>query len=400
MTATTGVVSTTEISQPNRELVDRAVSLRDTLRANAAASDRERRLSEEDIQRMTETELLQVCVPRRYGGWQSNFRTLFDVTIEIAAGNGAAGWVCALLNSSGWMAATSLAQAQDDIWAKDPTARVAAVLQPATDVRRADGGYVVSGKWPYGSGSLHAQWANLGFIAEVDGRPSQLLGLVPMSDLSIEDTWYVAGMRGTGSNTIVGDDIFIPDHRIQGFDDLAMDRYATEHTDEVEYRAPFIALAGLVLAAPQIGLAQAALERTLEKLPNRAVTYTKYERGSEAPTNQLAVAEAATAIDMARLLAHRACRDIDCAAATGELLDHLTRARIRMDTGTTITLCRDAIDKLLSATGAGAFATVNPLQQMWRDSEIASRHALINPEVAKEVYGKALFGLDDQVAPI
>ena len=401
LTVATGPQDVADHGESSSDLVERAIALRPVLRANSPHSDTERRLADEVVAAMQAAGLLQVCIPRRYGGYQADFTTLFNLTTEIARGDGSAAWVCALINSGAWMVGTYPRQAQDDVWRDAPYTRIATVLQQTTSVsRRVNGGYVISGTWPYGSGSLHAQWANLGFIVDDGGEPSQVLGLVPMSELSIEDTWYVAGMRGSGSNTIVGNDVFVADHRIQHFRDLAVDRFATELVDEVEYRAPFVPIAGLVLAAPQIGLTTAALDLTLEKLPGRAVTYTKYTHGSDSPTNQIGVAEAANAIDIARLVAHRACADIDNAARTSEPLDVRTRARIRMDTATAITMSRNAINTLLSVNGADSFATVNPLQQIWRDSETASRHALINPEIAREIYGKALLGVDDMVMPI
>ena len=157
----------------------------------------------------------------------------------------------------------------------------------------------------------------------------------------------------------------------------------------------FIAVAALALVAAQLGLARRALELTLEKLPNKPVAYTKYTAAKNSPAHHLGVASAATKFNMAELLMQQASSDIDNAAACGKLPDLLTRARIRNNTGIIAELVKDGIDALMTANGAGSFADANVLNQIWRDAEIAGRHAYVTPEVGKELYGRVLLGADD-----
>ena len=293
-------------------------------------------------------------------------------------------------------------QAQRDVWEGSPGNRIAGVLAPSAEATRIDGGYRVTGSWGWASGCLHAQWAVVGFPVPDDRGEivDQGLALVPMSDLTIEDTWYVAGMRGTGSNTLVARDIVIPEHRVISIPAAIGGRYATEHTDEALYRSAFVPVAAIVLAGPQLGLAQAALDLVIEKAPKRSVSYTFYDTQTEAPTVQLAVAKAASLVDAAHLFAYRAAADIDQAAADGVYPDYAARARVRMDTGAAIENAREAIRVLISAHGAGSFAEASPLQRIWRDSEVASRHAVISPAISSEVYGRALLGLTDGVTAL
>jgi alkylation response protein AidB-like acyl-CoA dehydrogenase len=116
--------------------------------------------------------------------------------------------------------------------------------------------------------------------------------------------------------------------------------------------------------------------------------------------HQLRTAEAVTKLDMAELLMQRAARDIDAAALDGSTLDQLHRGRIRSDTGTIAELVTASIDQLLSATGAGSFAKANVLSRIWRDSAIAARHALVVPDIGKELYGQLLLGADGPMAPV
>ena len=130
-------------------------------------------------------------------------------------------------------------QAQQDVFGADPDARVAGVLAPSTDIEKVDGGYIVSGRWAWSSGCLHATWA-LGGVLQLgpDGAPIDIGSVImPMSELTIEDTWFVAGMKGTGSNTVVADRVFVPEHRYVSVPPASPGTTRTEHTDEALYRS-------------------------------------------------------------------------------------------------------------------------------------------------------------------
>jgi alkylation response protein AidB-like acyl-CoA dehydrogenase len=276
------------------------------------------------------------------------------------------------------------------------------VLAPTAESTRADGGLLVSGRWPYASGCLHSSWAVLGLpVVDDRGEPiDQGLALVPLAELTVEETWFVAGMRGTGSNTIVAENVFVPDHRILSVVRAVGGEYATEHVDEALYRSAFVPVLALVLAGPQVGLAQAALDYVIEKAPRRSIAYTSFERQSDSTAFQTTLADAAMLVDTARLHVARAAADIDGAAARGEKLGYLARARVRADTAWAIRQAREAIDLLVSAHGASSFAESSPLQRIWRDSSVAGRHAVVLPDVNSELYGKALLGIEGNITPL
>jgi 3-hydroxy-9,10-secoandrosta-1,3,5(10)-triene-9,17-dione monooxygenase len=383
-------------------LVARARGLFPQLRERATEVERARRLPESTIGELQSAGLFKLFVPRRLGGHQASVRTFLDVTAEVSRGCGSTGWVTALINICGWLGALYPERAQHDVWDTDPHARIAGVLTPSASAVPVDDGVVLNGRWTFASGCLHSSWAVLGHpIVDASGATiDQGLALVPMRDLHIEDTWYTAGMRGTGSNTLVATDILVPSYRIFSVPRAIEGDYATPFKDEPLYRAAFIPILSLILIGPQLGMARAALETVLEQVPKRSIAYTVYTSQAEAPTTQLQLALAAEKIDTAYLHAYRAAADIDQAAAAGVYLDRLTRARVRMDTGYVARQCREAIEILLSVNGAGSFAEGNPLQRMWRDSETASRHAVINPEISQELYGRELLGLPTNITPL
>jgi 3-hydroxy-9,10-secoandrosta-1,3,5(10)-triene-9,17-dione monooxygenase len=384
------------------DLVGRAREIVPVLARNAPRTEAERRVVEENIALIDEADLFSIMRPRRLGGLETDIRTKLEVSRELARGCGSTAWATTLMNVCAFFAGLFPDQAQRDVLESSPGNRIAGVLAPTAEATRVDGGYRLTGSWGWASGCLHAQWAVVGFpVPDEHGEVvDQGLALVPMTDLSIEDTWFVAGMRGTGSNTLVARDILVPEHRVISIPAAIGGRYATEHTDEALYRSAFIPVAALVLAGPQLGLAQAALDLVLEKAPKRGISYTFYDTQTEAPTVQLAVAKAASLIDAAHLFAYRAAADIDQAAVDGVYPDYAARARVRMDTGAAIENAREAIRTLVSAHGAGSFAEVSPMQRIWRDSEVASRHAVISPAISSEVYGRALLGLTDGVTAL
>jgi 3-hydroxy-9,10-secoandrosta-1,3,5(10)-triene-9,17-dione monooxygenase len=384
------------------ELLERAAALRPVLERNAAKGEEDRRIADESIDALVEAGLFKITVPRRFGGHEVDIRTKLEVSAAVAEGDGATGWVLALINVCHWLVGLYRDQAQQDIFGADPDARVCGVLAPSVETRREDGGLVVSGRWPWASGSLHATWGLVGVLdRDAAGAITEhALALIPMTDLAVEDTWFVAGMKGTGSNTLVADEVLVPDHRLLSVPKAIENEYPTEHADEPLYRSSFIPVLALILVGPQLGLARAARDLVIAKAPSRAISYTSFERQTDSVAFQVEVARAAMMVDTAHLHAFRAAGEIDAAARRGEKLDYVTRARVRADTGYTAETVRGAIDRLVSAHGASSFADSSPMQRIWRDANTAGRHAVVSPTVSLEVYGKALLGVDNDVTDL
>ncbi|QBQ98742.1 acyl-CoA dehydrogenase family protein [Paraburkholderia pallida] len=384
------------------ELVAKAAALQPLLMKNAAESEKYRRACDENIAAIDNAGLFQLMVPRRYGGHEGTLRAHLEVSAALGEACGGTAWVVALINVCAWFTALFPKQAQDDVWGANPKARVSGVFTPSSQSRRVEGGLVVSGKWYFSSGSLHADWAAIGVIEHDQNGAfkKQYLALVPMSELTIEDTWFTAGMRASGSNCIVGNDVFIPEHRLLDMMEAIERRYPTECKDEAAYRASFVPFAALILTGPQLGLGRAALRYVIEKAAQRPITYTSFEKQSDSTMFQMQIAEAAIKIDNAHLRAFRAADEIDAAARRDEQLDGVTRARVRADTGMVTTYVTDAINTLLWAHGAGGFAEASPLQRWWRDSNTAARHAVGLPAIGLELYGKALLGVENNVTPL
>lgn len=375
------------------ELVRRAAALVPLIREQAEQTSQARRVVPEVMKALEDAELFKLFVPKRYGGHAANMTTAVQALAEVGRGDGSTAWAVSLLNVCTWFASTFSQEAQDDVFGADPEAKVCGIFTPGSKAQRVDGGYLLSGRWPYSSGSFAADWGTLGIALDVpSGEDPRALALVPSTAWTIEPTWFVAGMKGSGSDTIVVEDHFVPDHRIQRFPEMCEARYLTPHTDEQNSHMALIPVAALILVAPQLGLARHALERTRERLPEKPVAYTSYRTARTSPTHQYAVARAATKFHQAELMMRQACWDIDAAAAAHALPSMEVRGRVRNDTGVIAELVKDGIDLLMTANGAGSFADANVLSRIWQDAEIAGRHAYVSPEVGKEIYGKLLLG--------
>jgi 3-hydroxy-9,10-secoandrosta-1,3,5(10)-triene-9,17-dione monooxygenase len=380
-----------------------AAGLRPLLARNAARTEHDRRLPPENIAALEAANLFKLMTPRRWNGYGVSLATALAAQAELAKGCASSGWVTMIVSGCMWVASLLPDRGQEEIFDNSTGSRVCGIISPTLKANRVAGGMRVSGKSGFASGCWHASWALFGFVIEDDGHNivDQAIGFAPISEVEIEDTWFVAGMRGTGSNTLVAKDLFIPEHRILPLipvlkGDFPERRHGGEQSD---YWA-FAPLLPLLLLGPVVGTAKALLEATIEGAQKRGITFTTYTRQADAAIVQHQVAEAALKIDSAWLHTIRAANEMDEAAAARKPLDYLTRARIRGESGYAAKLVREAVDTLVSVGGASSFAEASPVQRMWRDANVATRHAMLATAPDLEMYGRALLGVEGNITPV
>ncbi|MGK5640833.1 acyl-CoA dehydrogenase family protein [Streptomyces sp. URMC 126] len=381
---------------PSRaELVARAAALRDRLWEDAPRADRDRRLGSGTVDAIRDAGLFRLLTPRRFGGYEADSRTLLDVVTELGRGCGSAAWVTGVLNAGNFVTALFPDEAREEVWGRNPDAGVALVLGPGAPARRVEGGALVTAEWPYASGSGHCDWAVVVVpVQDGDAAPEPFLALIPAGDTTVKDTWFITGLRGTGSNTIVVDGKTVPDHRLIPLMPALDGTLPPRHPEETLYRSNFAGVLLTSLLGAQLGEVRAALELVLEKAPKRSVNASVYTSQAQSVTFQTTVAEAATKIDTARFHAHRLTEDIDAHARRAETLDVPVRTRVRNDSAYASRQCREAVDLLVTAHGTSAFAEFNPLQRIWRDVHVANRHAGFGAGIPEEMYGRVLLGED------
>jgi 3-hydroxy-9,10-secoandrosta-1,3,5(10)-triene-9,17-dione monooxygenase len=384
---------------PDRtELTARAVSLRPLLREHQTAAEHERRVADPVIEGLTEAGLFRLLTPRRFGGYEAGVRTLLEVTEALGEADASAAWLVSVGSVASWIACRVSEQAQRDIFGADPDARIAGGSDPLP-ARRVDGGIRVSGRCSWASGSHHATWASLGAaITDGDGQIIDVrLCLVPVSEVQLEGTWRTVGMRGTGSNTWLVEDVFVPEHRMISAGALAQGTWPAA-SDEPLYRAPFGPLATVPLLGPLLGAGQAALGLVIDKAGSKPIQHSGYPRQSDSVGVQTALAEAALTLETARMHAYQVADAVDEVAA-GRALSQQEHAGMRARCAYAAQQVLDAFGALLNVHGAGSFAEPSRMQQYWRDVNTAARHAALNEFVGYELYGKALLGLDNEIDP-
>ncbi len=373
------------------ELIRRASELVPLLQANAVWTEENRRLHDESVQELTKAGLFKLRVPARYGGYESDTRTLVEVASELARGDGSTSWVASVCWITTWMVGLFPDHVQDEVFST-PDVRVCGTLSPTAAATTTNGGVVVTGEWGFISGALHSQWQVIIAINPLpDGTPIPIMAVVPLSDLRIVDDWFTAGLKGTGSVTTIANNVFVPQDRVLPLPAVLQEQYASKLPI---YRAPLLPTASASSVGTVVGLARAARETFLQRLPDRKITYTSYTSQRVAPLTHLQVADATLKIDAAEFHARRLATLVDTKGANGESWKLEERAQARADMGRVCQLAKEAIDILSSASGGSSIYSSVPIQRIQRDVQAINLHALMHPNTNLELYGRVLCDLE------
>lgn len=381
----------------HEELVARARSLVPTLRSYTGQAEMLRKLPPESVAAVKEAGLYKVLQARRHGGYQMSLRTHIDTIAEVSRGCTSTAWCMAVTQAHSWLMALFPEQAQKETYGANPDALISAVIAPRGKARAVDGGYILNGFWPFASGCEHAQWLFLGAtVSDVDGQPVDEADLlVPTSDVAIKDDWNVIGLRGTGSCSVVVEDVFVPAHRYLSLPATIMGEAPGIGLHEGWlYRSAPVPVLALALAPPALGAAETAMEAFKERLPGRTVSYTQGEVQLEIPATHMQAAKAATKIGIARLLLYRCADAIQAAAEAGEEMPLVERARVRMDCAQAVRECLEAVEILYLASGGSGISESSPIGRAWRDLHAINMHGLLTIETNLEMYGRVLLGLE------
>ena len=376
------------------ELLSRAEQLRPVLRKHAVDGDLNRRVSDEVIEAMTGAGFFRLLKPARFGGDPASMRTMLEITETLGEADGSAAWLLGGHAVSAWLTGHAPEDVLEEIFGADPDARIAGSDNRVNPAERAERGVRVSGRWPYASGSLHASWAGV-CVSPTDCRcgPGDVrLCWIPTAEMQIEDTWHTVGMRGTGSNTLVARDVFVPANRQLSMASLVS---ASAASAEPSYRLPFAGVATICMIGPILGMAAAALRLVVDEASSSPLEQTLFERQSESVGVQIEIGEAALKQRTARLHAYQIAEELDRAGRNSTDLGEADRAWIRAQSGFAVRQVVEAIGTLLNVQGAASFAATNELQRFWRDIETAARHAGLNGVVGYEILGKSLLDVSD-----
>jgi len=374
--------------------MDDARALVAALAARAPAADRARHVPDETIADFQRTGIMRVVQPRRFGGLQASFGVCSRIIEILAEGCAASAWVYAVLSEHQWIIACMPEQAQCDVWSDDPTAVAASSLAPRETARAVAGGWRLSGRFPFSSGCLHAQWAIIGARCEdaAGGQPTRYL-LVPMSQIQIIDDWEVLGLRGTGSRSLLIDNVFIPAHRSILLRDLfdGTTPGAEAHPDYPLLRAPRGLLVPFSLPAVAFTLGRRALDLVAVSLRTRLSRGTRLMADSEVVQQQLG--EAAAEIETAILIMHARREEALALVESGAVIPPEAPMRTRRDVAFAVWQLRRGVERLVELAGSRTVYDAEPLQSLWRDVLTISTHTAVSRHVGMVPYGRRLLGM-------
>ncbi|MBF6165246.1 flavin-dependent monooxygenase [Streptomyces gardneri] len=378
-----------------QEVTERVEALLPALRERAQEAEDLRRIPDESMKALQETGFFRLLQPKQWGGHAADPVVFYDTVRKIASACGSTGWVAGIVGVHNWHLALFAQQAQEDVWGEDTEVRISSSYAPMGAGTVVDGGYLVNGAWAWSSGCDHATWAVLGGPVIKDGKPVDFGSfLIPRDDYRIDDVWNVVGLRGTGSNTVVVKDVFVPSHRFLSF--RAMSELKSpgleQNTDPV-YKMPWGTIHPTTISTPIVGMAYGAYQAHVEHQGKRVRAAYAGEKAKDDPFAKVRIAEAASDIDAAWRQLSGNVADEYALLAAGQEIPFDLRVRARRDqvraTGRSIA----AIDKLFESSGATALSNGTPLQRFWRDAHAGRVHAANDPERAYLMYGTHEFGL-------
>lgn len=372
-----------------QEIVERFRAIAPRLAARAEAAEQARRIPSESVQEMLAAGLARILVPRQFGGYGLDFDAWIDVVLEISKADASHGWCASLIIHHAHVVGQFSEEAQRAVWADGPDVAIAASFAPAAHVMCVEGGYRVSGQHStFASGVDHSSWVIVGGLVHEGAAPEWKFFLIPPGEFQIRDTWFMAGMQATGSNTIVTDNVFVPNTRVLSLADLREGNGPGCALNESPiFHTLFFHYAPLTFVTPMLGAAQGAYQHFRE--------WTKGRRAAdgtsvaEKTSVQVRMARAAADLDAVELLIRRASQVPHTPNARSPNL----LARSVRDFARASELAVGAIDTIIALCGTAGFAISHPIQRAWRDIHLASMHISLNTETNYAHFGRVELGL-------
>ncbi|MFD4868993.1 3-hydroxy-9,10-secoandrosta-1,3,5(10)-triene-9,17-dione monooxygenase oxygenase subunit [Streptomyces sp. NPDC058412] len=383
----------------DEDVLEAVRALAPALRERAAEAEARRKVPEETVKELAATGFFRLLQPRAHGGRAANPALFYAAVKETAKACGSTGWVASVLGVHPWHVALYDPRAQEEVWGADPDTRICSSYAPTGKVTPVDGGFTLTGRWHFSSGCDHADWALLGgLVTDAEGRPVDMRTfLVPRTQYRIDEVWDTVGLRGSGSNDITLEQVFVPEHRALSFGPVTALKVPGHAVNpEPLYRLPYATVFTTTISTPIVGIAEGAYEGYVAATRDRLrVSYG--QQVAEDPFAQVRIARAASDIDASWLQLRRNIDELYALAEAGAELPLPLRTRARRDQVIATERCVAAVDLLMENAGGSAMRTgPNPVQRAWRDVHTGRGHAANDPERALVLFGQGALGLDIQ----
>lgn len=342
----------------------------------AAQSERDRRVSPELITHLRASGLGACGLPVRSGGKGIEVSALLDAIATIAEGDGSAGWVTMIYSTSSVGSQYMSDESLTEVYKEGSSTLLAGVLAPRGTVEKAPGGYLLSGRWPFASGCVDADWINLGAM-DTSGTAHSYL--VPMGNVQIIDTWDVIGLRASASHDVAVRDSFVPAHRLVNL---------SAPTGSVEGlgQFPIYGLLAAGIGAVCLGIARGMMFELVELAAVKSPTGSKRRLGDRAAVQE-AVARAEAQVAAAASYLKASVVGASKPATVAE------RARLRMAATHAVESSRAAVDLMYGLAGGSAIYAGSAMQRRFRDMHTATQHMMVG-QPTWELAGRVLMDLD------
>ncbi len=351
------------------EALERARTIAPVAKRNAAAAEDLKRLPEENIQAILASGIMPLLRPKKFGGYEADWMTEIDCVSEVARFCGSTGWVMTFLLTHQYFLSLFSEEAQRFVYERqaDPTV-LTSFFNPGGNVKQVKGGYELSGRWTFASGSDYCDWAIVGGV--LSGEKGQLNFLLRPDQFKVDRVWDSMGLKGTGSNDVLVEPTFVSDSFVYSQDDALAGRAPGQSFHEgILYRTPLILNAGFPVMTPTHGIARGAFESFVEYTAGQGV-----RRGGETsarPEVQAAIGESKAEIDLAYLIADK----LNATIFADRTVSRAEAVRHRRDYLLIHKLLRRAVDRLFDISGAHGLRASQPLQRHWRDLHAIGHHA-------------------------
>lgn len=377
------------------EIVATAREVAQRVARHELESDARRSLHPESMAALRDSGLFKVIQPRRIGGYELGLPTLHAAALELGAGCASTAWVYMVVSAHTFVLGMYPDATQDEIAADDPDTVIPGTLASMGKAVPVDGGFRVSGQWPFASGCDHSRWG-LFCAKQTDsqpGDPKHVHVMVPSRDYRIEDTWYVMGLRGTGSKDVVLDDVFVPAERAMPTGQLfaGASPHAARQATHV-YQVPVLPALTYLLTAPTLAIARRVYEVHVERTAGRRDRYDGSSKAAK-PATQLRVAESWAELQCAEALVRELGERIGALVEAGERFGTATRVEVKWRAAYAIRLCCRAADRLFDAAGAHTVYDREPIGRLVASLHTAAHHAAADFDNNAASFGSMALGL-------
>ncbi|MEX1670907.1 acyl-CoA dehydrogenase family protein [Zhongshania guokunii] len=343
-------------------------------------------MTPEVVAAIIDAKLHELSVPKRWGGGNLSSAALARVSAEIARGCPSTAWSVSITNSVSWMASQMKDSLQQAVF-KNGIPMMTSPQNGAGTVVETDGGYLLTGRWAYGSNCHHAEYALLQGIL---GGEQPLMCLVSINDVKRLNTWDVVGMRGSGSDTLVAENVFVPYGHTTKMAGVSSGEPFSYPKESCDYWVAFP-----LLRAKALGVLVGTVEGQLDAIissSNKPVLYSNYAQKQDAASYRAALGEAASKIRAARSIMDSTNSTVDQAALEVRVFTNEESHHIRAEVALAIKLLSEASNTLMDLAGSSGFSESNPAQRYWLDFNVGSRHVIFNSYISFEAYGDFVLG--------